>query len=72
MNSKPDPVNNRSGHVAAVWHDITLIWGGYLVTAEGKWYDECDPGEIYCHQDGIWTPRNTHGEVPPSISNGIG
>ena len=72
MNSKPDPVNNRSGHVAAVWHDITLIWGGYLVTAEDKWYDECDPGEIYCHQDGIWTPRNTHGEVPPSISNGIG
>ena len=72
MTLEPDPVNNRTSHVVAVWSDITLIWGGLLVTNEGGVASDCDPAEVYCHQDGIWTLVTTRGEVPPVILSCIG
>ena len=78
VTSKPDPVNNRVGHVVAVWDDITLIWGGLLIdngelsAGSADLIHECDPREIYCHGDGIWTKRTTHGELPPKLFDGIG
>ena len=32
-----DPVNDRLGHVVAVWRDLTLIWGGF---SDGKLNDD--------------------------------
>ena len=60
MESDFDPVNHRSGEVVAVWNELTLIWGGIQPNGS-SW----DPAIIYCHQDGIWTPKTTIGEIPP-------
>ena len=70
MASEQDPVTNRWGHVAAVWGDITLIWGGYF--PDDISLANCDPCEVYCHQDGVWISKTTHGEVPPVTINGVG
>ena len=55
-----DPINNRDGHVVAVWQETTLIWGGVCDNNHGVW----NPAIIHCHCDGIWTARKTSGHVP--------
>ena len=48
-----DPVNDRMGHVVAVWRDLTLVWGGFFdgqVYADQETYDEKDmwnPSVVY-------------------------
>ena len=57
---KQDPVNDRTGHVVAVWREMTLLWGGQSIQRQ-IW----DPAIIHCHQDGIWLARTTSGHIPP-------
>jgi len=70
----PDPVNERLGHVVAVWRDITLVWGGYRckytvseMDAEFYW----DPAVVHFHDEGIWSARMTRGDVPPETSGAV-
>ena len=72
--SPPDPLNDRLGHVVAVWRDITIVWGGYRckytiseMDAEFYW----DPTVIHAHDEGLWTARRTHGDVPPDTSGAV-
>ena len=69
-----DPVSERLGHVVAVWRDITLVWGGYRckytvseMDAEFYW----DPAVVHAHDEGIWSPRRTFGDVPPETSGAV-
>lgn len=63
-----DQVNNRDGHVVAVWKEVTLVWGGSSVT--WKWDDTLnghiipywDPSIVQCHRDGIWMSKTTAGQ----------
>ena len=64
----PDPVNDRYGHVAAVWHEVTLLWGGAKpergnINFKSPW----DPAVVLRHQDGVWTSKTTYGQVPPPL-----
>ena len=73
MGSKSDynPVNDRGGHVVVSWKELTLIWGGCKKKPAFKnifW----DPKIIHCHQDGIWIPISTRGEIPPPTLSAAG
>ena len=67
MESQVDPVNNRMGHVAVVWNDMTLLWGGET----NKYWDFWDPTIIQIHQDGIWSPKITKGQSPAPTSYAV-
>lgn len=65
MEAEIDPVNNRIGHVVAVWKDLTLVFGG------GRYVDHSwtywSPAVVHCHQDGIWRAEITTGDIPFSF-----
>ena len=66
-----DPVNDRMGHVVAVWRDLTLVWGGFFdgqVSDDHETYDLSDmwdPSVLEVHQDGVWRSVKTRGQIPP-------
>ena len=70
-----DPVNDRMGHVVAVWRDLTLVWGGFFdgqVSDDHETYDLTDmwdPSVVEVHQDGVWRSVKTRGQFPPETCN---
>ena len=73
MGSKSDyhPVNDRHGHVVVSWKGLTIIWGGCKSEPASNsifW----DPKIIHCHQDGIWIPISTKGQIPPPTVRAAG
>ena len=46
-------------HVAVVWKDATLFWGGRV-----RGCCICDPSLVICHLYGKWIQRKTTGDVP--------
>ena len=68
MESNYSPVNDRIGHLAVVWKDLTLIWGG----RGGRNSKFFNPKIVHCHQDGVWIPKSTNGQIPHPTMNAVG
>ena len=60
-----DSVNSRFGHVAAVWRDMTLVFGGSRYEGpHATGWTPYDPATIHCHKNGNWTIKVTTGAIP--------
>ena len=69
---QPDPVNDRVGHVVAVWRETTLIWGGEESGSGSHDSDiQFDPAVVHSHRDGVWTAKTTSGQIPPATLDGV-
>ena len=59
---------NRSGHVAVLFKDALIIWGGNH-NATGGSRNRCDPTLVTYHKNGEWYTKHTFGDIPKSSAN---